>query len=500
MDRLSDFTRRMALAGTLSVAGLAGRVRAEPAKAPPAATPPDATALAALIKKGDITPLEAVDTAIARAEALQPTLNFMVNSMFDRARDQAKSGKSGTGPFAGVPFLVKDLNDVKGLPTRSGSRWTLPFPPAASQDAYVDAFEAAGFNIIGKSATPEYGFLPTTEPLAFGATRNPWNTAHSSGGSSGGAAAAVAAGVVPMAHASDGGGSIRIPASCCGLFGLKPSRARMIEAVPSTRVVDIAVEHCVTRSVRDSAALFALTERTDKAAPFAAMGQVTGPNKRRLKVGVVYNTLIGTPPHGEVRAAVDGAVLLLKDMGHHVAPAAWPVSPQFSPDFVTLWALGAVALIKTVSDTLGRPADARDLEPFTFGLTTLLAKLPPNGVADALARLEADAAAYDAWFKRYDVIVSPVLAEPPALLGTVGPSAPMNELMPRLLTYVGYTPLHNVAGAPAMSVPLHWTRDGLPVGVQFAARAGAERTLYELAYELEAARPWAQKTPPAWAG
>jgi amidase len=498
---MKDLTRRLALSATLAVAGFAGEARAKAAPASPAPTGPDGLETARRIRAGEISALEVVDAAIARAEAQQPKLNFLVNSMFDRARDRAKAlnpRAEGAGPFAGVPFLVKDLDDVRGVPTRSGSRWTLNHPPAAAQDAYIDAFEKAGLIFIGKSATPEYGFLPTTEPVAFGATRNPWNLGRSSGGSSGGAAAAVASGVVPLAHASDGGGSIRIPSSCCGLFGLKPSRGRMITAETHGGVTDIAVQHCVSRSVRDSATLFALTERTDAEAPLTPIGLVSGPNKRRLKVGVIYNTMGGEAPHPEVRAAVDGAVTLLKGLGHQVTAAAWPVGSQFADDFVTLWALGAAALIKTVGEVVGRPADGRDLEPFTFGLAEMLGRLPPNGIPEAIARLTADAQAYDAWFKSYDVIVSPVLNSPPAPLGFVAPTVPMTEIVPRLLTYVGYTTLHNVAGGASMSLPLHETIDGLPVGVQVAARAGGERMLFELAYEVEAAQPWAGRTPATW--
>jgi amidase len=498
---MKDLTRRMALTATLAVAGFANSARANAAAAPAAAPPPDAIETARRIRAGEITAVEAVDAAIARAEAQQPVLNFMVNSMFERARDQAKAfdpRAEGASPLAGVPFLVKDLDDVKGVPTRSGSRWTLGNPPATSQDAQIDAFEKAGLIFIGKSATPEYGFLPTTEPLAFGPTHNPWNLAHSSGGSSGGAAAAVAACIVPLAHATDGGGSIRIPSSCCGLFGLKPSRGRMLASEPNGGVVDISVSHCVSRSVRDSATLFSMTEKTGKDALLPPVGLVSGPNKRRLRVGVIYNTLGGEAPHPEVRAAVDGAAALLKGLGHKVTPAAWPVGGQFAGDFVTLWALGAAELIKSVSQARGRPADERDLEPFTFGLAALLAQLPPSGVPDALARLAADARAYEAWFAKYDVVVSPVLATPPAPLGFVSPDVPTKDLVPRLLSYVGYTTLHNVAGAASMSLPLHWTADGLPVGVQVAARPGGERTLFELAYEVEAAQPWAGRTPSTW--
>ncbi|MBQ1541417.1 MAG: amidase [Caulobacteraceae bacterium] len=496
---MNSITRRglLASAPVLAAGAAPAAVMARSVQAK--AAHPDAVGLAQMIRKRQISALEAVDLAIGRAEALQPKLNFLVTPMFERARARAKAGGQ-TGPFAGVPFLVKDLNDVKGVPTRYGSRVNLKNPAAESQEPYIDAFEKAGLIFIGKSATPEYGFLPTTEPVAFGPTHNPWNLARSSGGSSGGSAAAVAAGVVPFAHANDGGGSIRIPSANCGLFGLKPSRGRMIPGRPSSRALDIAVEHCVTRSVRDSATLFAATEQTQAGAPLAPVGLVAGPDKRRLKVGLIVVTLTGGPPDPEVRVATEEAAKLLEALGHHVEPARWPVDGvRFGQDFTTLWASGAAALVDGVAKHIGRRPDETMLEPFTLAMADLVRQLPPGGLDKAVANLKADSAAYDRWFDAYDVIVSPVLGKPPVELGYVAPTVDMPTLIERLTGYVGYTTLHNVAGAPAMSVPLHWTPDGLPVGVQFAARAGQERTLFQLAYELERARPWAGRHPPLWA-
>ncbi|MDR7116061.1 amidase [Caulobacter sp. BE254] len=459
---------------------------------------PDAMQIADRIRTRAVSAVEVVEKAVRDAEALDGALGVLVTADFDRAIDKARRLDQGQGdrdaPFAGVPFLVKDLNDYAGLPTRSGSRSMLGLPPAAAQDGYCDAFDRAGLVVIGKSATPEYGFLPTTEPVAFPPTRNPWNLAHSSGGSSGGAAAATAAGIVPFAHANDGGGSIRIPASCCGLFGLKPSRHRMPPSRPPLRAVDLAVEHCVSRSVRDSAALFAATEQA--AGPLPAVGLVAGPSQRRLRVGLVTETQLGVQPDAEVRAAAEAAAKLMESLGHQVEPARWPTNgPVFALDFLAIWASGAAELVDFVTQTLGRRPDETVLEPFTLALAELFGGLPEGGLAQSVARLNADAQAYDRWFDRYDVILSPVLGQPPAPLGWVVPTVSIPDLTERLNAYVGYTTLHNVAGAPAMSVPLHWTADGLPVGVQFAARAGAERTLFELAYELEAAQPWAWRRP-----
>lgn len=227
---------------------------------------------------------------------------------------------------------------------------------------------------------------------------------------------------------------------------------------------------------------------------------MTGPDKRRLKVGLIVVTLTGGPPDPEVRVATEEAAKLLEALGHHVDPARWPVDGvRFGQDFTTLWASGAAALVDGVAKHIGRRPDETMLEPFTLAMADLVRQLPPGGLDKAVANLKADSAAYDRWFDAYDVIVSPVLGKPPVELGYVAPTVDMPTLIERLTGYVGYTTLHNVAGAPAMSVPLHWTPDGLPVGVQFAARAGQERTLFQLAYELERARPWAGRHPPLWA-
>ncbi|MEO8114816.1 MAG: amidase, partial [Phenylobacterium sp.] len=450
---------------------------------------------AARLRRGELSAADAVATAIDRAEALQGRLDALVNSDFDRALAEARAGGQ-TGPFAGVPFLIKDLDDYVGLPTRNGSQSGRFSDRATTQSPYIDAFDRAGLIVIGKSATPEYGFLPTTEPMATGLTRNPWDLARSSGGSSGGAAAAVAAGVVPFAHATDGGGSIRIPAACCGLFGLKPSRGRMIGTRFAVQVSDLDVSHAVTRSVRDSAALFAATE--DPSGRFAPVGLVTRPGRRKLRVGLLIENGVGHQPAPEVVRATEDAARLVASLGHHVEPAHWPMDgQQFIQDFLLLWAAGARGLVEGLARAMGRKPDTHLLEPFTLGMAEMAAKAPSAALPAALQRLAADATAYDAWFAayRFDVILSPVLSTPPPLLGEVGPLVAFDTVVARLVEYVGYTPLHNIAGAPAMSVPLTWTPEGLPVGMMFAARPGDERTLFELAYQLEAARPWAGRIP-----
>ena len=496
---MTNFTRRGLMAASAAVAAVPAIADARPKAAPVAAWTPDATTLAGQIRNREISPLEAVEAAIRRTEALQPKLNFMVNSDFDRALDAAKKGGQ-TGPFAGVPFLVKDLNDYAGTPTRNGSAGSYGAAPAATSDPWVEAALKAGFIVIGKSASPEFGYLPTTEPLAYGPTRSPWNTGHSTGGSSGGAAAAVASGVVTIAHASDGGGSIRIPAANCGLFGFKPSRGRLAGNT-GLKVIDLSVNHVETHSVRDSAAMFAATERTDDAAPYRPIGFVQKPSRRKLRIGVLSASGNGRQPDAEVRAGLDGAVKLLQSLGHRVSETGWPIdSARFGEDFLTLWSAGAAMDIAAMSKTLGRAPDTRMAEPFSLGMAELIAKAPPGAVDAAIGRLAEASAAYNSWFDAFDVIVSPVLTKPPAPLGYVSGDVPFAVLSERLTDYVGYTPLQNVAGAPAMSVPLHWTANGLPVGIQFAAKAGADATLFQLAYQLEAAQPWAGRKPAINAG
>lgn len=459
----------------------------------------DATGLAAQIRSGQMSAIEAVDAAIARAEAAQPVINFMVTDGFEQARDRTRSGAL-TGPFAGVPVLIKDLNDYVGLPTRDGSRATAGAAPATEQDGYISAFDAAGLVVIGKSATPEMGFSATTEPLAFGPTRNPWDLGHSSGGSSGGAAAAVAAGVVAVAHANDGGGSIRMPASCCGLFGLKPSRGRQHRDRPSSSPIDYAVQHVVSRSVRDSAGLLAVTEAQALPEGMARLGYVTGPSRRPLRIAVVRLSDRGQAPAADVDAGLTATQTLLTDMGHELIEARGPLPETFIDDFVTFWSSGALRTYLRAERLLGRAPDESLLEPFTLGLAAHAQQTGTEGIRQAIGRLQVVADEFNRWLGGYDVVLSPVLSTPPPPIGYLAPDVAYQTLVERMNAFMGHTPIHNVSGAPAMSVPLHWSRDGLPIGLQFSAAPGRERDLLELAYALEQARPWVQRRPSVWFG
>ncbi len=458
----------------------------------------DATAQAALVRSGQVTPLELVDAAIARIEALNPTINALVTPLFERAREQAR-GPLPDGPFRGVPYAIKDLSDYEGARTTFGSR-LFANHVAEESNGIVQRALAAGLVIVGKTNTPEFGLTSTTESVLLGPARNPWSLDHHTGGSSGGAAAAVASGMLPFAQASDGGGSIRIPASVCGVFGLKPSRGR-IYRIGENLPGEIAVRFAVSRSVRDSATLFAASERIDAEAPFPPVGVVTGPGERRLKIAFSKTHLNGRAPHPEVAAALDQTAALCAELGHTVVEAAPPLdSEEFIENFSALWA-SVPAMLASRAWLIGltqlRLVRARDvLEPWTLGLADRFRKAGDGALDRAIAYTQRFTRDYDRFFEDHDVLLTPVLPDPPVELGVLDPELPFDVAFDRVTDYVGYTPQHNVAGTPAMSVPLSFSAAGLPIGSQFATRRGGERTLLELAYELEQARPWAGRWAP----
>ena len=454
--------------------------------------PQDAVGTADAIRSGRITALEAVDAAIGRAEAVEPRLNAIVTEAFGRAREEARGPLAG--PMAGVPTFIKDLDDVRGLPTHSGSR-SFGGSPASGQGPYVDALAKSGLVFLGKSATPEFGLTSTTEPLFGGPSRNPWNTDYSTGGSSGGAAALVAARVVPAAHATDGGGSIRVPASCCGVFGLKPSRGRAVPLGRPIGPVDISVSHAETISVRDSALWLAVTERTGGDRVFEPLGMVGRAAPRRLRVALDLETLMGTPVAPEVVAATQDTARLLTALGHTVEVAPLTLAKRaFMDAFALYWASGAAKIADGLQQALGRPVTDQDLEPWTLGLREYFLE-HRAGLDAAVATLRATVATCEEFFTKHDVLLTPTLAQLPPRIGWLGPDVPFQVGLERLLAYVGFTPVQNASGQPAMSVPLAWSKSGLPIGSHFAARAGDERTLLELAYQLEEAHPWAGRLP-----
>lgn len=491
-------SRRVFLKSTAATALVAGAYGAglRPALAAPELAKMDALAQAGLVAKGDLTALDLVNAGIERVEQVNGQINAVVTPFYDRARDAAK-GDLPQGPFTGVPNLVKDLDNLAGTRATSGSRF---FAENISKetDPLIAADQQAGFVMIGKSNTPEFGLLATTESLLLGPCHNPWNLDHSTGGSSGGAAAAVASGMVPLAHATDGGGSIRIPASCCGVFGLKPSRGRIFlggRKLPG----DIGVQHCVSRSVRDSATLMDLTEMKGEKAVLAPVGRIEAPGKKRLRIAFNTENYYGMEPDADVKAAIEETAKLCADLGHEIVPVKNPVEGRaFIDAFLTVWASGPSDLVALAKEN-GLDPDAV-LEPWTVGLAKYFDAKPADALEVSLRNFAETTAKTNAFLAEYDVWLTPVLATAPPKLGQQAPTVPFDTLYERTVDYVGYTPLHNVAGTPAMSVPLSWNEAGLPIGSQFAAPLGHENVLFALAFELEQARPWADKYPPMFAG
>jgi amidase len=478
-----------------ALAALAGGAPLEAAAADGADAGADAAQLALALKHGRVTSAALVNSALARLEAVNGRLNACRFPYADAARAQAAAKRAG--PVAGLPTFTKDLAEEKARAFTEGAR-AYAGRTGAADDGAAAAIAASGLISLGRSTTPEFGLLPTTEPLLGGPTRNPWNPAHSSGGSSGGAGALVAAGVVPFAHASDGGGSIRIPASCNGLVGLKPSRGRMSGEEADKGVTAVGVNGCVSRSVRDTAAWLAAME--SRSGPHAPVGLVTGPVRRPLRIGLRGAGHAGEP-HADVRAVFESATDLLKRLGHKPVDAPIPYDAPGAIDaFLKIWSLGAAQSVQGVEAWLKRAPGSDDLEPATFAFAERGAKLGKADVGAAVAGLEAAVSAYLGQFDSFDVLMTPVLGAPPPEIGWLAPTLPFETLLERVLAYVAYTPIENAAGAPAIALPLGMSATGLPIGMQFTAPPGGERLLLELAYAIERARPWRGLKPAIWAG
>ena len=464
----------------------------------------DALGLAELIKRKQVSPLELVDDVIRRVERVNPKINAVLtkNLDFERVRDRARKG-APQGMFAGVPVMLKNLQQYKDANIDSGSRL---FARAIvklgnltkENSPLVDAMERSGMFITGITSSPELGLIDTTEPILHGPTRNPWNLNHTPGGSSGGTAAAIASGIVPLAHGNDGGGSIRIPACQCGVFGLKPTRSRELGNGGGLAVLNIASNLCLSRSVRDTAAYLSVVENKNNP-DLAPVGFVSGPAKKRLKIALVIDTLRGQKPHAEVEKATNSAASLCEKLGHKIEPTRLSIDgDEFIDAFIGLWATSTMGLETLTKQLLGEGTKPEDvLEPWTLGLIALAkSRGVPNCVQRATKVFGEVTAKMERLFQTCDVILSPVMTNPPFKIGWHDPRVEFKTLYQRVLDDVGYTPLHNACGTTAMSVPLYWTRDGLPIGSQFAAWRGGESTLLQLAYELEAERPWAKRRPP----
>jgi amidase len=457
----------------------------------------DAVGLAEEIRSGRVSAAEAVDAAIGRLELLQPELNGLACADFERAR--ARAARPGSGFFAGVPTLVKDNSDVQGLPTQQGCSAYVAEPAKADGD-FASMFFAQGLIGLGKSQLSEFGFSASAEfarsKSEGGAdpVRNPWNTAYSSGASSAGSAAFVAAGAVPIAHANDGGGSIRIPAGCNGLVGLKPTRGRVPQDKMNREMpVKIVADGVVTRTVRDTAAFLRESEKQHRNLKLPPIGDVRGPSPKRLKIAMVIDSIGDLKTDPEVAEAVRSAAKQLEALGHRVEEIAVPAPEYFLDDFLAYWALLSSFLLTTGKRTFG-PTFDRNL---TDNLSKGLAK---HGLRTAwklpltLSRLSASKRVSAKFFEQYDAVLTPVLALPTPELGWLNPSQPYEVVIERLIQLVNFTPLQNATGDPAISLPLATGRNGMPIGVQIGAGAGHEARLLEVAYELEDAVGFARIT------
>jgi amidase len=474
----------------------------------------DATEQAELVRRKEVSPLELVDAAITRIEKINPQLNAVITPLFDKARAQAQEARGGSlpdGPFRGVPFLLKDLVCATGGdPIYDGMRLLRDARFVAPYDTYLAAkFRAAGFICLGKTNTPELGLNGTTEPEAFGPSRNPWNPARSTGGSSGGSAAAVASRMVAVAHANDGGGSIRIPASECGLVGLKPSRGR-VSLGPDTGDAwhGLAIEHVVTRSVRDSAAVLDAVAGNMPGDPYSAPPQrrpfiqEVGANPGRLRVGLMKRSPKGGAPlHPDCVAAVEDVAKLLQSLGHSVEeshPAALDEHEQVH-HFGVVVNCHTVLALEQIGAMVGKKIGRDDVELWTWTIAERGLKVSAGEYLAAIYWLQVWTRRIAKWWseEKFDLLLTPTIAEPPPPLGELvttreDPTAGWE----RLMEVIQFTPPYNATGQPAISLPLHWNAAGLPIGAHLVAGFGREDLLIQVSSQLEQARPWKDRRPP----
>jgi amidase len=450
----------------------------------------DATATATAIAAGELSATEATRAAIERAGRVDPLIAAIISERYDRALADA-GGRLHASPLAGVPTFIKDMVDVAGLPTTWGSRALLGGPPATHTRGIATQFDDMGMVLLGKSALPEMGFIPSTEPGHAPPTRNPWNLGHTAGGSSGGAAALVAAGVVPIAHAADGGGSTRIPAASCGLVGLKPTRGRLLPHREEQLLpVAVTVDGVVTRSVRDTARWYAEAEKRYRSRRLPPMGLVTGPPPRRLRIGAVIDLPIDVEVDAPTRRVFDETITLLERLGHSVTETSAPVDAQFADDFIAYFELLSFLATSTATLSHGRHVKPHRFTDFTHGLADGFRR-NRRRVIGASRRLRRTTSAAAEQFRNLDVVLSPVLTTVPPELGYLSMALDHEVLLPRVVNWLAFTPLYNAAGTPAISLPLGSDDvTGLPIGMQFGADTGDDALLVQLALELEAARPW----------
>ena len=448
----------------------------------------DAVGLVDAIQSGRVGRAEVVEAAIARTEAVNAAVNGLAYRAFDRARAEASAAPKG-GFLSGVPTFVKDNVDVAGLPTMRGSDAWTPRPADADSD-FVRLYLATGMTPLGKTQMSEFGFSASAEHPRIGPVRNPWNTDHTAGASSSGSAAFVAAGAVPIAHANDGGGSIRIPASCNGLVGFKPSRGRLpLDKEVSRMPIRLVANGVLTRSVRDTAAFYREAERIWRAPKLPPIGDVTRPGKQRLRIAVITRSLL-RESSPEVRELTLKTAGLLEELGHradHVEKP--PVPSSFAADFLLYWGLLALGQIQMSGHEAG--FDRSRLDNLTLGLDRL-ARRNLHRLPLALIRLRGAHRHTARFAQTYDAVLTPTLADETPPIGYLDPMADYQQIIDRLQDWVAFTPLQNVTGEPAISLPLAESANGLPVGMMLSAAVGEEVRLLELAYELEEARPWAR--------
>ncbi len=471
----------------------------------------DATAQAELVRTGEASPTELVEAAIARIEALNPEINAVIHALFEDGLEAAAS-ELPDGPFRGVPFLLKDLGACfAGQPLHMGMKALKEADFRAPIDAYLaQRFRAAGLVTIGKTNTPELGILPTTEPRAYGATHNPWDLDRSPGGSSGGSAAAVAAGMVPVAHANDGGGSIRVPAAACGLVGLKPSRQRISEGpLVGDLMSGLTCELVVSRSVRDTAAILDAVHGPAPGDPYVAPPperpyvEELEADPGMLRIGLTTHSLTDVEATPRVVEAAHDAARMLESLGHAVEDSAPQGLDEFPlvETFLTRWMAGQAATLDQFSALLGRRLGPDDVEPLTWALAEEGRRRSASDYLAAVTMHQTMSRIVAAWYESgYDLLLSPTMGEPPTTLGAFDDSGddPLAPIMRARLT-VSFTALVNATGQPAISLPLIWSEDGLPLGVQLVAPLGREDVLIRVAAQLERAHSWAERTPPTFA-
>jgi amidase len=448
----------------------------------------DAVGVAEALRSRAMSPTDAIEAAIARTQKVNPQLNGLAYEAFDGARDRAAAAHRYGGYFDGVPTFVKDNVAVAGMPTMQGTDAWEPRPQAANGD-FARLFLATGLVPLGKTQMSEFGFSGSAEHPRLGPVRNPWDSDYTAGASSSGSGAFVAAGVVPIAHANDGGGSIRIPAACDGLVGLKPTRGRLPVDKDVARMPLLLVANgVVTRSVRDTAAFYREAERVYRNPKLPPIGDVTRPGKPRLRIAVCTQS-IAREASPEVRELTLKTAAVLEELGHRVTPIDNPVPAQFKDDFLLYWSFLAFAIVRGGKHAFGPSFDRTRLDNLTAGLDRKAAR-NLHRVPLAIARLARSRRITARLGQTYDAVLMPTLAEVTPRIGHLDPTAGFDQVMDRLIDWVGFTPLQNATGDPAISLPLAQAADGMPVGMMLSATKGHEARLLELAYELEEARPF----------